>query len=447
MRDLRTILSDFSPARTILRPDHPVNLAVFRIVLCTALIVFYPPTFLDMSALPASLRIAPVGLEGILPFIPINETVARAMLTVFLVACTAGVIGFRSRTACAVAFLTGLYVYGVPQLFGKINHYHHLIWFIGILAVSRCGDALSVDCLLSRKKYAPSLLYSVPLRFIWALIGVIYFFPGYWKLMSAGWEWALSDNVRNMMYGKWFELGGFTPLFRIDQYPLLYHAAGVATILFELTFIIGIFIPRLRWIWIIGGLAFHWSIEHFMAIGFWQLRWCYVALVDWHSMFARLRPHRISVLGSVRDEQPYLTGVVGGFILLMNVLYGYALIDTWPFSVYPTFASMHGDRMQIVRVEATDKTNVKTLSSQEFVPLFGDTSRWWIMQVRIMYAGGPEELGNYCHDIADALRKTYPAYSSSTFSFFKEERSIIPERLKDPPFTSLLLCRIPPDPH
>ena len=34
---------------------------------------------------------------------------------------------------------------GIPQFFGKINHIHHLIWFMAIFAVSPCADVLSID--------------------------------------------------------------------------------------------------------------------------------------------------------------------------------------------------------------------------------------------------------------------------------------------------------------
>src|SRR6202022_4806069 len=112
------------------------------------------------------------GLNFFLAHIPINESVAWFTSVALVIACLACIVGLFTRTSIIVSLLLSLYVLGLPQLFGKMNHYHHLIWFMAILAVSPCADVLSVDAIFkswkradqgSTEPPAPARAYSLPL--------------------------------------------------------------------------------------------------------------------------------------------------------------------------------------------------------------------------------------------------------------------------------------------
>ena len=206
-------------------------------------------------------------------------------------------IGLFSRTSALLTALLSIYVLGIPQFYGKVNHYHHLVWFAAILATSRCGDVLSVDAVISAWRRGewripgaiPSAIgYALPLRFIWILLGIGYFFSGVWKLWDTGFDWFLSDNMKLVMYQKWTELGGWTPLFRIDHYPSLYKLSALAAVVFEISFVFLIFLRRLRLLAPIGGFAFHNSTSLFMQISFPSLWRCYVSFFRWDSIFAAI---------------------------------------------------------------------------------------------------------------------------------------------------------------
>ena len=273
----------------------PLNLAVFRIVLF--FIVLFSFSIHDTTwfgSLPAELQFPPPGVGFILAYVPINETVAWYASVALVIACVASILGLFTRTSIIISIGLSLYVLGLPQVFGKINHYHHLIWFMAILAVSPCADVLSLDAIFKSWKNAdrgvidppgPSQIYALPLRFVWLLMGVIYFSAGFWKAWTGGYRWAWSDNPRNLMYNKWTELSGWTPLFRIDHYPLLYKLSALATLAFELSFIVLIFFATVRWLAPLGGLAFHNMTNLFMRISFWNLQGCYVTFVDWKALF------------------------------------------------------------------------------------------------------------------------------------------------------------------
>jgi hypothetical protein len=270
-------------------------------------------------------------------------------------------VGFFTRTSAALACACCVYLLGLPQLFGKISHNHHqLIWFAAILAVSRCGDAISLDRVIAKWRgrtvgrgwlQRPARGYALPLRFVWLLIGIIYFFPGLAKLM-AGPDWFLSDNLKYVMYDHWM-YKQFMPAFRIDRFPYLCRAAAFGTILFEISFVFLILFRRSRPLAVAGGLLFHFSTRIFLRISFTELVWCYVAFVDWYAIGDRLRRYwrrddafallpPDEVLNRPDDKRSARrdssgVAIVGSTLLVVNIICGFADIDTWPVSVYPQF--------------------------------------------------------------------------------------------------------------
>lgn len=286
---LRTIENFFTAA------THPINLAVFRVVFFGSFITINISNIVEFSQIPAELRVLPVGFGWLFSYLPINETLAKITGTLLLVFCFTAMIGLFTRTSALLTTVLGFYALAIPNLFGKVNHNDiHFLYFSAILAASGCGDLFSVDAILSAWKRSengiveppvPSKLYTLPLRFIWLLMGIMYFFPGFWKLWHSGFDWFLSDNLKFMLYSNWHSLGGWMPFLRIDKYPLLYKLSAFGTILFEIAFIFLIFLPKLRILLAFGGIIFHSSIKALMNISFIRLQICYVAFFDWNAIF------------------------------------------------------------------------------------------------------------------------------------------------------------------
>ena len=141
------------------------------------------------ASLPAHLRFAPEGLGWALHVVPIDPQSARAAQALLIASCGAAILGLGARLAMAGVTVFGLYVFGLSQLSGAVIHDMHLFWFSALLAVSPCGDALSVQrWLRGRLRGQPhaappaALVYGVPLQCARVLLGVVYFFPGFWKL-------------------------------------------------------------------------------------------------------------------------------------------------------------------------------------------------------------------------------------------------------------------------
>jgi hypothetical protein len=88
--------------------------------------------------------------------------------------------------------------------------------------------------------------------------------------------------------------GEWHPLFRLDKYPLLYKPAAMTALIFELSFPILIFFPRLRYFAVAMGVGFHRMIALTMRIPFFTLQTSYVALIEWDRLFGWLgRKRRI----------------------------------------------------------------------------------------------------------------------------------------------------------
>ena len=273
---------------------HPINLAIFRIGFFWYLFKPSRHGLAWYGQIPAEFRVAPLGAGWLIETIPLNERTIRRSSFLFRLFCLTGMIGFFTRTSAFLATILGLYVLGVRHFFGRVNHDQHLFWFLGILSASRSADVFSFDALLAAWKRAEhgmtappsaSQLYALPLRFIWLLFGIIFFFPGFWKFWESGFDWALSDNIKYIALRRRAKLTGWEPILKIDEYPLLYKVGGLMTILFEIGFVLLIFLPRGRGAAFLGGLTFHKMTKLSMDIGFASLRKCYIAFVDWHSLF------------------------------------------------------------------------------------------------------------------------------------------------------------------
>ncbi len=281
---------------------HPLNLALFRVVVFWGIfseVRLATRTIVSFTRIPTGLQVAPWGMGTFLHYLPINQRWATTAAMLVLIFSATGLIGLLSRTSALLCFVFGLYALGIPQFYGKVNHYNHLMWFAAILAVSPCGDFLALDAIFAARRRAnrgitappePSREYALPLRFVMLLVGIIYFFPGCWKLWDGGLEWVFSDNLQKQLYlfWTWSFNSTWLPSFRIDQYPLLCRLGAAGALLFELLFIFGIFSRRFRQLAAVAGIAFHRMTLAFMRIGFFSLQWSYVALFDWSAVFRRI---------------------------------------------------------------------------------------------------------------------------------------------------------------
>ena len=186
----------------------PTRLAICRIIYYLALywLFFVRPSLIDPQAMSMSLPDEFFFPQNAFRYIPIASPETRDLLAVVLqIALLLAAAGFLTRITSAIVFALLFYLLSVPGMYGKfILIYAIPIIVTGVLACSRCGDALSVDRWI-RARWSrwplvsddaqPSGHYRWPLQVICVYLVMVFCFAALSKLVTSGLAWALSDNL------------------------------------------------------------------------------------------------------------------------------------------------------------------------------------------------------------------------------------------------------------
>lgn len=433
--------------------DTALNLAVFRITVAAVIVAVHDVHRLALAAarLPPAVRTAPVGWALASRAVPVTPAVADVLHLVLLGAAITGGLGLFSRASFAVVALVGLFFWGPAQTIGSAVHFHHLLWFAALLAVSPCGDALSVDRILARRRGRPlaateaSLAHGVPIRAAWLLLGAVFFFPGLWKLLTGGLAWITSDNLRNQMFAKWTEMADFTPLARVDRVPHLLQLGALATVALELSFPLLVLFRRTRPVAAVGAFLFHQATAAFMGLRFPSLWWCYPVLFDWSALAVRFGAEPPSP-GVARS--PVAPLVMSAALLLGAVSFGAAgESDGWPFACYPKFDRLAGETLPALEVTLVRADGEAPVPTRAMFP-YGRTQRYWALTWSLLGAHRSERataarFAAFWRDVANrpAVRPLLPG--ARAVRFYRATISTIPERRDAPPIARRLLVELP----
>jgi len=344
--------------RFFFEPSSPVNLGLTRVVVFALVLDSAwnseAPWF---AGLPPEFRRFPPGWEWaaqVLPMTPGGVGLARFVL---IGAAGLALFGLCSRVTSAVAAVLAFYVFGVENCFFKISHGNHVPTLSAlVLAVSPCGDGLSLDAWLRRRRglsaFSMHAAYTVPVRFCWLLLGTMYLFPGLWKLWQTGDLWLVGDKPLADMYEKWGQMRDYVPLVRVDDLPFLLAIAGISTLIFEIGFFPALFFRTSRVIAGVFGALFHLGVGLSMGIWFNPIH-PLIVLFDYPGILelkplSRLRSRWIQSTGtpptaaapSLRTARAaHAAFVLGSVFCFGQVLAGLAPIDSWPIAIYPRFAT------------------------------------------------------------------------------------------------------------
>lgn len=282
-----------------------------------------------------------------LPFPGVVGTVA------LLAACVALAAGWRGA-AVAVALL-GLWVLGAPQMFGKVAHYHHLLWLPLLLAVPR-----------------PSV------KSAQILLASCYLFPGLAKLLLVDW-WAtdqLKWMSRNIAYWNDWTMPVGLPSW-------MWMLLAVGTVILEVGFL---FVTLTRWHRhaAVAGLGFH--------LGIWWL----TGLVYWPLMIV----YPIMFLRRGEDITGRLVLVAWGALLLAVSLPGVAVTQGWPVAAYPSFRYVAGPELR----------DVVYLRDGEVVHPGDELAPWAPVDVRGAIGRSGYTLNGACAGVADVDLRQNPAH-------------------------------------
>ena len=344
--------------------EHPINLAMARILVAgtaSLLALQLWPVNLRVAGLPAQLQL-PMQQPSLPATLltPQPELVACLSPLFFLFALL-GCLGLFTRFSLGTAALLGCYLLALPGLFSKIVHYHHVVWFLALLACSPCHHALSLDSWIQarRGKRFPNSRqtgYAPALKLIQIHIAVIYFFPGLWKLTLHGIpEWCWSDNLRNILFWHWrYEIHmetGWTPLWRIDRQPWMLHWGALSAILFELAMPLLVLWRRGRTPAVSLAVLFHLFNYYLLKLGFWHVLVCDFCLIDWRRLQLRLGRGREPVQAPAPRAGTAVL-VLGAILVVLNGYCGMRnVLDSWPFTCYPTLSELRAPNSRELQVQ------------------------------------------------------------------------------------------------
>lgn len=283
-------------------PELPTNLGFCRVAFFTGMLwLEYPMRLHAWAGMPPVYRRPMSTFHALrLPFLSANEVFAMEVL--WVVALVLSAIGLFTRAATAAAFALGFYLLALGNNFGKIGHGDQaLALTLLILALSRCGDALSADAWLAgwrrRRRGEPALPpprpsgeYRWPIRMVWLLMALIFCAAGASKLVRSGFAWITSDHLamtliqaHHYRYRPWTNIGLY-----LARYPLLCNMMAGGVVVLELAFPLALMFKRLRAPIVLATLLMQVGIGLLMAVWFRQFLFLYVFWVPWGRVGARL---------------------------------------------------------------------------------------------------------------------------------------------------------------
>jgi hypothetical protein len=183
----------------------PLNLGSCRALFFGALFLFYLPNDFSAWAGVESAFWKPIWLFSCLHLPVLSKNLLVIILVLWKLALGLSCIGLFTRLSTITSFILGIYLLGLPHNFGKTDHSDAILVFVfGIMALSQCGAALSVDRLVrmarrgsnpSAKQVVVSDEYTWPVRVIWLVMSLIFLGAGMSKIRHSGIEWVTSDNM------------------------------------------------------------------------------------------------------------------------------------------------------------------------------------------------------------------------------------------------------------
>jgi predicted DCC family thiol-disulfide oxidoreductase YuxK len=291
--------------RFLFAPVAPINLAIFRIVVFAMLLLcLLNEPILEYAAWPRENFDWPSFSGPLFERLPISVEIVEWLLPIAIATTVMTIAGVFTRTSAWASVILAVYLLGIPQCSGKVNHtLHHVVLFGILIACSRCGDALSIDSIWQAIRRADrgqvarvvrSVRYGMPIRFAMLVLALTYFFPGFWKVASNGLTWIFSGNLNNQLLQKWFELETFEPVLPLYDIPGFTAMGALTAVVMELGWPLAVLWRPTRLIWAGLGLLFHNMTRMLMNISFYTMQAMYVMFVDWDRVFAWIgrRMHR-----------------------------------------------------------------------------------------------------------------------------------------------------------
>jgi predicted DCC family thiol-disulfide oxidoreductase YuxK len=197
-------------------------------------------------------------------------------------------IGLFTRFSAGSSFILSIYLFGLPNNFGKTHHLEILLlWAFLVMTFARCGDSWSIDRLIktARTGTGPgseppirSGEYTWPIRLIWVVMSMIYFEAGVSKLRHSGFHWVTGDAMAFFLQRAQYHVTDAEPLANwgiwMARHAWSSHLLAAMGLSLELTYPLALFSRRLRWVIVPSGMMMQAGIAVLMGPNFYQMMLC-----------------------------------------------------------------------------------------------------------------------------------------------------------------------------
>ena len=281
------------------QPSPAIGLAVCRVLFFAAFAVYYLRLdYGELADIPAGIWL-PIWPFRMLDLSVPGAATLSALRWLWQTTMLAACIGLFTRISATVALLLGLYLIGLTENVASINHSDAIVvWGLMVMAVSRCGDALSVDAWLGQVRRSPASEqngdYTWPVRLMWLVFVVIYFVAGVTKLITSGLAWVTSDHLANLLM-----LGPVvgSPLTgwgqEIGRHPLMSSVLAGLTLVLELSAPLALVSRDARRTVVPAIFLMQFSIRVLLGPGFTEFFICGLFWIPWNAVYLRFSSPRV----------------------------------------------------------------------------------------------------------------------------------------------------------
>lgn len=278
-------------------PGPAIRLGLARAIFCGSAFFFYLPQDFTEWGTAAPVFWMPIWLFETFRIPVLPSDVLGMLQAIWKASLALCALGLWTRTSAFVAAVLGTYLLGLPHNFGATQHFDTLVVFaFGILAMSRAGDARSLDSLLRTPGRRPTprfgAEYTWPIRAMWVVTALVFFGAGTSKLRHSGLEWVLSDNLQLLLMRAYYHVSDGDPLTSlglvIAQHPVAARVFAATALAIETLYVVALFSRHLRPFIGAAGIALLVGIRALMGPTFEPYLICALFCVPWHRVEALL---------------------------------------------------------------------------------------------------------------------------------------------------------------
>lgn len=306
------------------------GLGLYRMFYAAFVLLFLTPghspllNFGGVAALPEALFHPPPGPMMLFSDFP-PAWVAQAISLLLIVSLVALLVGYRTRAASLLTGVLLLTGYGFAFSIGKINHVMLFVLLPIVMSASNWGAAYSIDA-----HWRPAARRDVdawPLTLMALLVGFAMFTAGFSKLLG-GWLDPTVLATQGHFLKQFFVSGRqdlLAPIFLSIDSVLFWKALDVATVLFEMGFLVAAFHPTATRLFAASAVLFHFSTMMMLNISFAIHLVVYAAFAHWTEMDDAVSSDLWARLERI-FERPVTLALLGGGTAALLAAFGSPLM-------------------------------------------------------------------------------------------------------------------------